>query len=872
MAVTPASSFRFQEKPFEQSTEPKFFYDRAGHGQTYAGLLQEILTTEGVSCLLGPAGIGKTTLLRKLAEDLRAHERLVFLVTEPPASVDGLLADCRDEILNCREADLVQFHGIGAFTDFLRERLTACEAPVLVLDQAHAVSTPVVAGISELLTSEERNQSLLRLVLSGRPSLESLISSPEWRDIARLGIRQFRLGPLEPLDTSAFIRHRLGAVDCPDLMLFSTEAVNEIAYFSEGVPGRINALCRQALSIAKLKSRLPVTVEMIEQAVREDKIIEDWPPNRSRKTLLDNSTYIAPRYETQILEAIPAPEKPDASIDRNLMIEGGEPSPDQPVENGRDSVLTSVAQDAAAAMIAIEREEDVLTSVRPPRRRTRSAAVTSLLALPIAGLVLLLIFASSWTTDQLHKVWSGLHETYSAITTTGLSPQPEPTARAEGPFLNSQSKRFGFVDSNGNSDAPDTKLSTLTVAALGLPVIEATKSQTEALHPSLGRKISNIESPQRKSTETQGAMEENARELAQLNQGNQELEVNRENLRGAAANLEGGQEEAGQQLELKQKIAEAESRASRLATENARLMAELADLNQRSAASTRRLEEMELNIAALERKLSAATEQTANAEKARRQLEDLIEALSGERDELKAALVQGDADRNAMSRALSKQEANLATLGADLERANESIESLTAINQDLMDEQEVLTSKLAEAEVSRKEQKAMLAAAQDQSRLYEQERNQLREILDGIKRERAQAAAQKPSTPIEERSTTLDRPQAEPANAAAANYLSRGLELLELGDISAAQLFFDLAFEAGHGKAATALGKTYDPVYHESIKARGILARPELAIEWYEKGKESGDAEARRNLATLKAWLERAAARGDPEARRLLAR
>jgi hypothetical protein len=81
--------------------------------------------------------------------------------------------------------------------------------------------------------------------------------------------------------------------------------------------------------------------------------------------------------------------------------------------------------------------------------------------------------------------------------------------------------------------------------------------------------------------------------------------------------------------------------------------------------------------------------------------------------------------------------------------------------------------------------------------------------------------------------------------------LSRGDAMLELGDISAARRLYERAAELGSARAATAVGKTYDPAFLASMRARGIVPDPTTAAEWYRKAVALGDREAAARLARL---------------------
>ena len=92
--------------------------------------------------------------------------------------------------------------------------------------------------------------------------------------------------------------------------------------------------------------------------------------------------------------------------------------------------------------------------------------------------------------------------------------------------------------------------------------------------------------------------------------------------------------------------------------------------------------------------------------------------------------------------------------------------------------------------------------------------------------------------------------QAAPANLVAL-LMSRGQAMLELGNISAARLLFERAAELGNAHSATEAGKTYDPDYLRSARARGIAADPARAAAWYRKAAALGDTEAAGRLARM---------------------
>ena len=93
-----------------------------------------------------------------------------------------------------------------------------------------------------------------------------------------------------------------------------------------------------------------------------------------------------------------------------------------------------------------------------------------------------------------------------------------------------------------------------------------------------------------------------------------------------------------------------------------------------------------------------------------------------------------------------------------------------------------------------------------------------------------------------------------------ADLLARGHRLQNEGDVVSARLFFELAAENGSASAATAIGKTYDPMFLKQYMGYS-LADPAKAIRWYQEAVRDGDPEAQKLLDALQPLSESTAER-----------
>jgi type II secretory pathway predicted ATPase ExeA len=90
-----------------------------------------------------------------------------------------------------------------------------------------------------------------------------------------------------------------------------------------------------------------------------------------------------------------------------------------------------------------------------------------------------------------------------------------------------------------------------------------------------------------------------------------------------------------------------------------------------------------------------------------------------------------------------------------------------------------------------------------------------------------------------------------PPTVADEQLMKRGNALLLTGDFAGARLFFERAAAGGNPRALTAVGKTFDPLFHAEAGFPGSRGEVERATEWYKKAAAAGDVEAATRLRRL---------------------
>jgi hypothetical protein len=88
-------------------------------------------------------------------------------------------------------------------------------------------------------------------------------------------------------------------------------------------------------------------------------------------------------------------------------------------------------------------------------------------------------------------------------------------------------------------------------------------------------------------------------------------------------------------------------------------------------------------------------------------------------------------------------------------------------------------------------------------------------------------------------------------SAEASALLQKGDTLFKSGDLVMARQFYMRAFEMGAAVGAYGVGRTYDPAVFKEMNVQGLEAEPARALEWYNKAKQAGVAEAADAMAPL---------------------
>lgn len=259
--------YQLTERPFNVTPDPKFLYLNARYREALASLNYGITQRKGFITLIGEAGTGKTTLLKRLLEDLDPKTKTVFIFNTNVTFeeiLEYILAEFDLPVHNGKKLYMLQ-----RLNTFLLEELRGAGNVALLIDEAQDLEFSVLEDLRLLSNLETAKEKILQIVLSGQPELGQKLSNPVLRQLRqRIGIN-CRLLPLSRDEITEYIEYRLQAAQCPDLKLFTREAEDQVYHFSRGIPRLVNVVCDNALVIGYALGKKRIGDDVIREAAAD---------------------------------------------------------------------------------------------------------------------------------------------------------------------------------------------------------------------------------------------------------------------------------------------------------------------------------------------------------------------------------------------------------------------------------------------------------------------------------------------------------------------------------------------------------------------------------------------------------------------------
>jgi general secretion pathway protein A len=259
--------YGLNEQPFGVTPDPRYLFFSEGHREALAAIYYAIEERRGFSALVAKPGMGKTTLLFRLLESLQESARTAFLFQAGQDSRDFLDSLVRDLGIAAKSTDLPALH--DALNTMLVKEMEENRRVVVVIDEAQNLTEQMLEQVRLLSNFETPAAKMIHIVLAGQPGLADKLASPALTQLRQRVGSVAHLPALNLKEITQYVDHRLSAAGYRGPQLFASDALENIAGISEGIPRNINSICFQSLSLGFVYQKRQIDTAIVGEVARD---------------------------------------------------------------------------------------------------------------------------------------------------------------------------------------------------------------------------------------------------------------------------------------------------------------------------------------------------------------------------------------------------------------------------------------------------------------------------------------------------------------------------------------------------------------------------------------------------------------------------
>lgn len=228
------------------------------------GLLVNAIKERTSAAIIGPAGSGKTVIMRALVDNLPEARYKTHYIKVTGISTRDL---CREiaAAMGCKPAN--QYNTL---VRVIQQRMLESTdhdglRPVLIMDEAHDFRFNVLPIIRILTNFNMDSRLVVSIVLCGQPPLAAMLARADMEAVSRRLAYCATLKNLTREDTKEYIRHRLFMVGGKS-DIFNPRALEAIYEIGGGNLRATDSLAKTAMDIAAAKQCTQVDESHVVQA------------------------------------------------------------------------------------------------------------------------------------------------------------------------------------------------------------------------------------------------------------------------------------------------------------------------------------------------------------------------------------------------------------------------------------------------------------------------------------------------------------------------------------------------------------------------------------------------------------------------------
>ncbi len=260
--------FRLSTQPFKAIARGDQVYLGPRQSRALANLQIALATPDGIAAVTGPVGVGKTTLVNRVLEEV-APERTVARVGRTSMTVDQLLEHLLGEF-GVSAAGMGRVERLRALRQFFKHCGSDRVRALVLVEDASILGAPLLAELESVTAADPDGSPGANIILMGPDGMHELLDAPHMEHVRqRTRLRQ-RLEALEVGEVAGYVKHQLACAGGDFATIVHPLVPKILWHCSGGLPRMVNNLCETALTVAannNIPSLLPQLVQRIAASI-----------------------------------------------------------------------------------------------------------------------------------------------------------------------------------------------------------------------------------------------------------------------------------------------------------------------------------------------------------------------------------------------------------------------------------------------------------------------------------------------------------------------------------------------------------------------------------------------------------------------------
>jgi len=245
--------FHFKQAPFERNIPIEHLYTTPKFDELLSRL-EYAARNRNFIVITGGVGVGKTTAIRKFAASLDPKSYRCIYIADSALTPRVFYWEVLTQLSSDEKPSFYRSEGkrkmLARFSHLAE---SAQVIPVVIIDEAHLLSTSMLEETRFLLNNSMDSQNPMCLVIVGQNELRGKLSKETFEPILQRIDFRFSLVPFDRAQTQDYIcAHMRYAGETREI--FTPSAVDAIFGFSGGIARKINKVCSVSLLYASQKA------------------------------------------------------------------------------------------------------------------------------------------------------------------------------------------------------------------------------------------------------------------------------------------------------------------------------------------------------------------------------------------------------------------------------------------------------------------------------------------------------------------------------------------------------------------------------------------------------------------------------------------